>query len=75
MKKYEMIGSSEEDRKMQEGLKRNQMETRKRNKIRAKKEKIENAVVRFVLVLITIGMTLGFAALLVLINMIENLSF
>lgn len=75
MKRYEMIGSSEEDRKMQEGLRRNQIETRKRNKIRAKKEKIEKAVARFVLVLITIGMTLGFAALLVLINMIENLSF
>ena len=73
MKKYEMIGSSEEDRKMQEGLKRNQIKMRKVFEANSKRERLENFYVKLITVGLGIAVGVGTVALMILISIIENI--
>lgn len=79
LKKYEMIGSTEEDLKMNEIIKKNQIETRKRineknrkNKLKAKWDRFENAMIYTIFGILASGAMLG---LMFLIAVIENLKF
>lgn len=79
LKKYEMIGSTEEDLKMNEIIKNNQIETRKRinernrkNKLRAKWDRFENAMIYTIFGILACGSMFG---LMFLIAIIENLKF
>lgn len=78
-KKYEMIGSTEEDLKMNEIIKNNQIETRKRinemnrkNILRAKWDRFENAMIYTIFGILASGAIFG---LMFLIAIIENLKF
>ena len=78
-KKYEMIGSTEEDLKMNEIIKNNQIETRKRinernkkNKLKAKWNRFENAMIYTIFGILASGAMVG---LMFLIAVIENLKF
>ena len=78
-KKYEMIGSTEEDLKMNEIIKNNQIETRKRinernkkNKLKAKWNRFENAMIYTIFGILASGAMVG---LMFLIAIIENLKF
>lgn len=79
LRKYEMIGSTEEDLKMNEIIKNNQIKTRKlineknkKNKLRAKWDRFENAMIYTIFGLLSCGAMVG---LMFLIAMIENLKF
>lgn len=79
MKKYEMIGSTEEDLKMNEIIKNNQIKTRKlvnernkKNKLKAKWDRFENAMIYTIFGILASGAMVG---LMFLLSMIENLKF
>lgn len=79
LKKLEMIGSTEEDLKMNEIIKNNKIETRKRinernrkNKLKAKWDRFENAMICMIFGILASGAMLG---LMFLIAIIENLKF
>ena len=79
MKKYEMIGSTEEDLKMNEIIKNNQIKTRKlvnernkKNKLKAKLDRFENAMIYTIFGILASGAMVG---LMFLLSIIENLKF
>lgn len=79
MKKYEMIGSTEEDLKMNEIIKNNQIKTRKlvnernkKNKLKAKWDRFENAMIYTIFGILASGAIVG---LMFLLSIIENLKF
>ena len=79
MKKYEMIGSTEEDLKMNEIIKNNQIKTRKlvnernkKNKLKAKWDRFENAMIYTIFGILDSGAMVG---LMFLLSIIENLKF
>lgn len=79
LKKYEMIGSTEEDLKMNEIIKSNQIKTRKlinernrKNKLKAKWDRLENAMIYTIFGILASGAMVG---LMFLIAVIENLKF
>lgn len=79
LKKLEMIGSTEEDLKMNEIIKNNKIETRKRinernrkNKLKAKWDRFENAMIYMIFGILASGAMFG---LMFLIAIIENLKF
>lgn len=79
MKKYEMIGSTEEDLKMNEIIKNNQIKTRKlvnernkKNKLKAKWDRFENAMIYTIFGILASGAMVG---LMFLLSIIENLKF
>lgn len=79
MKKYEMIGSTEEDLKMNEIIKNNQIKTRKlvnernkKNKLKAKWDRFENAMIYTIFGILASGAMVG---LMFLLSIIEKLNF
>lgn len=79
LKKLEMIGSTEEDLKMNEIIKNNQIKTRmlnnernKKNKLKAKWDRFENAMIYAIFGLLSAGTMVG---VMFLISIIENLKF
>lgn len=75
LKEYAMIGSTKEDLEMNKIIKENQIKTRKLNEQKSKKNKFERRLVRFVNVMVYVWGLIGFAALMILISIIENLKF
>ena len=79
LKKYETIGSTEEDLKMNEIIKNNQIKTRelinernRKNKLKAKWNRFENAMIYTIFGILASGAMLG---LMFLMAVIENLKF
>ncbi len=79
LKKLDMIGSTEEDLKMNEIIKNNQIKTRmlnnernKKNKLKAKWDRFENAMIYAIFGLLSAGTMIG---VMFLISIIENLKF
>lgn len=79
LKKYEMIGSTEEDLKMNEIIKNNQIKTKelinernRKNKLKAKWNRFENAMIYTIFGILASGAMLG---LMFLMAVIENLKF
>ena len=79
LKKYEMIGSTEEDLKMNQIIKNNQIKTRmlndkknKKNKLKAKWDRFENMMIYTIFGILA---SLSVVGMMFLIAMIENLRF
>ena len=79
LKKYEMIGSTEEDLKMNEIIKNNQIKTKelinernRKTKLKAKWNRFENAMIYTIFGILASGAMLG---LMFLMAVIENLKF
>jgi hypothetical protein len=79
LEKYEEIGSTEDDLKMSQIIKDNQIKTRmlinernKKNKLKAKWNRFENSMIYVIFGILASGAFLG---LMFLIAVIENLKF